>query len=194
VPVVEETATSIDESKHITFAVAGDSLTAWDNETFPHWSGELDPITWTYWAMSPTMELVGGYARGFATAEDVAANIIPVEADVLVIMVSTNDLGESQVGAILDNVELIVATAGVSKVLVSAIPPFDQYGALANLHNDALLGLANERNWAWVDPWFELRDGTSWVEGFSNDGVHPTADGAKLAAEVIVAAVRGLVG
>jgi lysophospholipase L1-like esterase len=178
----------------VTFAVAGDSLTAWDNQSFPEWDGELDDITWTKWAISPTVELAGGYARGFATTADIAAGMVPVHADVLVIMASTNDLDETEVATMLDSIDDIVSASEIEEVLLSAIPPFEQYAPLVDIHNEALHALATERGWTWIDPWAELRDGDDWVDGFTGDGVHPTAEGAKIAGAAIAVAIRELAG
>jgi lysophospholipase L1-like esterase len=180
------------ENTPVTFAVAGDSLTAWDNQSFPDWDGELDDTTWTKWAISPTLELIGGYARGFAMTADVAQNMPVVDADVLVLMVSTNDLDETDIASVLGSVDDIVTASGVDSVVLSAIPPFEDYAALVGIHNDALSALASERGWVWIDPWVDLRDGDGWVDGSTSDGVHPTADAAKVAGTAIAAAIRAL--
>jgi hypothetical protein len=182
------------EDRVITFAVAGDSLTAWDNVTFPEPSGEFDPTTWTHWAISPTLQLVGGYARGFATARDVAANIIPVDADVLVVMVGTNDTGVTALTGVLADIDAMVDTAGARTVLLAAIPPDDGYAVEAAEFNVALERHAADRGWGFLDPWVDYRADGKWVAGFSGDGIHPTADAAQVAGGLIAAAIRELVG
>ena len=97
------------------FAVAGDSLTAWDDQTFPEPDGELDPVTWTHWVIADGLELAGGYARGFATARDIADSMVAVDADVLVVMVGTNDTGVTDTDAVLASIDDIVATAGARR-------------------------------------------------------------------------------
>ena len=99
----------------ITFAVAGDSLTAWDNQTFPEPDGELDPVTWTHWVIADGLELAGGYARGYATARDIADAMVPVDADVLVVMVGTNDTGVTNTDAVLTSIDDIVDTAAFGR-------------------------------------------------------------------------------
>ncbi len=183
-----------DETKVVTFAVAGDSLTAWDNETFPEPTGALDPVTWTSWAISPTMQLAGGYARGMATSADVAASILRVDADVLVVMIGTNDAGIRRPLSVLTDIDSIVDKAGARAVLVSAIPPHQWEPTLAAQFNDSLRAHAEERGWGFVDPWESARAGNDWVDGTTFDGLHPTADAAKKAGEAISRAIRELVG
>lgn len=172
-----------------TFAVAGDSLTAWDNHSFPHPAGDFSTVTWTHWAMSSDVELVGGYAREDAMAAEIAEKIIPVEADVLVVMVGTNDAGTTPVTELLDQITRIVETTGVETVLISTIPPVDGSAE----YNAALERLAGSQEWAFVDPWVGLRrDDGEWLDGSTNDGVHPTPDSAKLVGAALVVAMREL--
>jgi len=178
----------------ITFAVAGDSLTAWDDETFPEPDGELDPITWTHWVIADGLELTGGYARGFASARDIADNIIAVDADVLVVMVGTNDTGVTDTDAVLASIDEIVAIAGARAVLISAIPPDDGFAAEALAYNQELTAFAADRDWGFVDPWADMRVEGAWDDGLSVDGIHPTADAAKTAGALISQAIGDLVG
>ncbi len=178
----------------ITFAVAGDSLTAWDDQTFPEPDGDLDPITWTYWVIADGLELAGGYARGYASARDIADNMVAVDADVLVVMVGTNDTGVTGTEEVLASIEEIVETAGARAVLISAIPPDDGYASEALLYNLALAEFAADRGWAFVDPWVAMRVDGAWDEGLTEDGIHPTADAAKEAGAVIGQAIRDLGG
>jgi hypothetical protein len=178
----------------ITFAVAGDSLTAWDDQTFPEPDGDLDPITWTHWVIADGLELAGGYARGYASAQDIADNMVAVDADVLVVMVGTNDTGVTGTEDVLASIDDIVETAGARAVLISAIPPDDGFASEALLYNLALVEFAAERDWTFVDPWAEMRVDGVWDEGLSEDGIHPTADAAKEAGAVLAQAIRDLGG
>ena len=174
-----------------TFAVAGDSLTAWDNQSFPHPDGDFSTVTWTHWAISPDIQLAGGFAREDLTAAQIAENMVAVEADVLVVLAGTNDVGVTPVSAVVESVEQIVETSGVSTVLISALPPVD--GAAD--YNTALEQLAAVREWGFVDPWVSLRrDDGEWLDGSSNDGVHPTPDSAEVVGAAIVAAMRAFHG
>jgi lysophospholipase L1-like esterase len=174
----------------IAFAVAGDSLTAWDNQTFPEPTGELDPVTWTHWAIADGLELAGGYARGFATARDVADAMVAVDADVLVVMVGTNDTGVTDTDAVLTSIDDIVTAAGIRSVLVSAIPPDDGFADDALEFNKALGEFTADRGWTFVDPWDGMRVDGRWDVGLSDDGIHPTADAARSAATVLARAIR----
>lgn len=176
----------------ISFAVAGDSLTAWDDQTFPEPDGELDPVTWTYWVIEDGFRLAGGYARGFATAADIADGMVAVDADVLVVMVGTNDTGVTDPEAVMASIDEIVETAGARSVLISAIPPDDGFATDALAYNLALVEHAAGQGWAFVDPWAEMRVDGAWGDGLSGDGVHPTPDAARAAAVVIGAAIRAL--
>ena len=172
-----------------TFAVAGDSLTAWDNQTFPHPDGDFGTVTWTHWAIGPDIQLAGGFAREDLTAAQIAENMVSADADVLVVLAGTNDVGVTAVEDVLDGIERIVATSSLSTVLISALPPVDGSAE----YNTALEELAGDRGWGFVDPWRELRrDDGEWLDGSSNDGVHPTPDSAKVVGAAIVAAMREL--
>jgi lysophospholipase L1-like esterase len=174
----------------ITFAVAGDSLTAWDDQTFPEPDGDLDPVTWTHWVIEDGLVLAGGYARGFASAREIADAMVAVDADILVVMVGTNDTGVTDAAAVFDAIDDIVRVSRVSEVLVSAIPPDDGFANEALAYNAKLEAFVESREWGWVDPWDGMRDGGAWVAGLSGDGVHPTAGAARDAGAIIVAAIR----
>ena len=173
------------------FAVAGDSLTAWDNQTFPDPDGDFSTVTWTHWAISDDIQLAGGFAREDLTAEQIAENMVSVEADVLVVMAGTNDVGVTPVAEVLVNIERIVETSGVATVLISALPPVDGSAE----YNSALETMAAENDWGFADPWVELRrDDGEWLDGSSSDGVHPNPDSAKVVGAAIVVAMRELLG
>ena len=172
-----------------TFAVAGDSLTAWDNQSFPHPDGDFSSVTWTHWAIGPDIQLAGGFAREDMTAAQIAENMVAVEADVLVVLAGTNDVGVTPVSTVVEGVEQIVEISGVTTVLISALPPV---GGAAE-YNAALEKLAASHGWGFVDPWVSLRrDDGEWLDGSSNDGVHPTPASAKVVAAAMVVAMRGL--
>ena len=178
------------EARITTFAVAGDSLTAWDNDSFPEPRGEFADVTWLHWAASPTIRLSGGYARQGAFAADIAEAIDEVDAEVLVVMAGSNDIGVTDPATALAAIEAIVAAAGVDAVVVCAIPPQRGFTAEATAHNAALVALAAEHDWAFVDPWVSVRDASGeWVEESTFDGIHPTADGAKAAGALIADAI-----
>ena len=140
------------------------------------------------------LELAGGYARGFATARDIADSMVAVDADVLVVMVGTNDTGVTDPDACSPRSTTSSRPAGARSVLISAIPPDDGFAADALVYNLALVEHAADRGWAFVDPWAAMRVDGVWQDGLSIDGIHPTADAAKAAGEIISGAIRQLVG
>lgn len=181
---------SAPDERIITFAVAGDSLTAWDNDSFPEPSGEFADITWLHWAASPTLQLTGGYARQGAFANDIAERMDAVDADVLVVMVGSNDIGVTDPRQALAAIEAIVTAAGIDAVVLCAIPPQRGFTAESEAHNVALASLAEENDWTYVDPWESTRDADGeWVDELTFDGIHPTAVAAKVAGALISAAV-----
>ena len=174
----------------VRFAVAGDSLTAWTNDSFPEPTGDFADVTWLHWTISPTLELAGGYARQGARSTDVARQIDVVDADVLVVMVGSNDIGVAAPPQVLAAISEIVERAGVDAVVLCAIPPQRGYTTEMLAHNEALAALALENDWTFVDPWVSVRDGNGeWIEALTFDGVHPTAEGAEAAGIIISAAV-----
>lgn len=178
------------EPRVVTFAVAGDSLTAWTNDSFPEPVGEFADVTWLHWALSPTLQLAGGYARQGAFASQIADEIAPVEADVLVVMAGSNDIGVTPPEEALAAIEAIVAAAGIDAVVLCAIPPQRGFTAEAIAHNAALTSLAAENDWTFVDPWAEARDADGeWIEELTIDGIHPTAPAAEVVGGLIAAAV-----
>ena len=59
--------------------------------------------------------------------------MVAVDADVLVVMVGTNDTGVTGTDDVLAAIDEIVDTAGARAVLISAIPPDDGYAGEAVL-------------------------------------------------------------
>jgi lysophospholipase L1-like esterase len=115
----------------------------------------------------------------------------PVEADVLVILAGTNDVGAGATRAsTLENLREIAAAVGAPEVVISAVPPIDAAPALATELNVALEGLAREEGWGWVDAPAGLRDGERFADGMTSDGLHPTEAGARVLGDAIGEAVR----
>lgn len=161
----------------ITYTYAGDSITDPDNS----WS-------WTRFISDDTITTPGGVAISGATSAAILAKVVPVEADVLVVLLGTNDtrLGKSRTET-KSNIEQIVTKVGASRVVLVAIPPCNitDYGD-AHINratngfalNRELSELAVAHDWLFVDPWFKVRrlDNT-YAPGTSvADGVHPSVD------------------
>ncbi|MFC0681221.1 SGNH/GDSL hydrolase family protein [Lysobacter korlensis] len=153
----------------ISFAFAGDSLTAVSTS----WLHQLD---------DPALIRAGGYAKSGYTSAQVFEQIEPVTADVLVIMLGTNDvrLGVTP-NTVASNLVKIVAKVGAPRVVVSYLPPSDVTNSngidrrsRAFQMNQYLAEFAARRGWMMVDPWSSYRLGTmAWAVGASADRVHP---------------------
>jgi lysophospholipase L1-like esterase len=133
---------------------------------------------------------VGGWAHAGATTEDILQGLAgrpPAQAatagpDVLVIMAGNNDVDASLPFDVVD--ENLVAIAGMvqaPRVVLSTIAPEDQDAAAVTDFNARLPELATRQGWQLVDPMAGVGDGRGhYVPGTSEDGVHPTAAGARL--------------
>lgn len=185
VPVREQVVSgplgSGDRSGAVTFAYAGDSITARPDS----WLHALEPDT--------RFHAVGGYAHSGYRADQVLAEIGPVhDADVLVVELGTNDVNQAIPTAVtIANVDAVVRKVGAQRVLVVAGPPSDwtssRWGADRRtgqvVLSRALARDATEHGWSFADPFtaFRQHDG-AWVAGSSPDGIHGTA-----AANVVIA-------
>lgn len=153
-------------------AIVGDSLSA-GRSLF---SGNgLDDESWMTYARGHGVEFAGGWARAGARPEQMAAAVRPVgEVDVLVVLAGTNAVlhGET-VADVSDSYEQIEGTIDADRVLVSAIPPYPRYAEAAAAYNRDLRAFTEQQGWTWIDPWTSAREGDAWVDGFSQDGVHP---------------------
>lgn len=155
----------------ITYAVAGDSLSA-------------NADSWMHQMSDDGLQYVGGYQRAGYTTNGVYANIAPGKADVLVVMLGTNDIKFGFDAAhITSRIEDIVTKfGGAGHVLVAFTPPSDytddngvnrrQQGIIVNR---ALVALAAEHGWSYGDPWsFQRAWDNAWGTGASPDKTHPT--------------------
>lgn len=174
-------------------AVVGDSITEADSPDFE--GGDLGAESWVYHAVGEDLVLVGGWARWGATTSQMAAAVEPVDADVLVILAGTNDVGSGATHeSTLANLREIAGTVGAPQVVLSAVPPIDAAPALATDLNAALEDLARQEGWAWVDAPAELRDGERFAAGMASDGLHPTRRGARVLGGSIREAVLDAAG
>ncbi|PFG41316.1 lysophospholipase L1-like esterase [Georgenia soli] len=165
-------------------AVVGDSITEADSPDFD--GGELGAESWVRHAVGEDLLLVGGWARWGATTSQMAAAVEPVDADVLVILAGTNDVGSGATHeSTLSNLRRIAGTVGAPEVVISAVPPIDAAPELATDLNAALENLARQEGWRWVDAPAGLRDGEQFAEGMASDGLHPTREGARVLGEAI---------
>ncbi|RBP65504.1 GDSL-like lipase/acylhydrolase family protein [Brevibacterium sanguinis] len=174
----------------VRMAAVGDSITAADSIDLA--GGRPGPRSWVSHAVGPEVEFVGGWAEWGATTEQMAHGVQgPLDADVLVILAGTNDagwVGHERIGANLDR---IAEEAGVGTVVLSSVPPIDSASRSAVELNAHLERFAGEQGWVWVDAAAALRDdeGERFAPGMSDDGVHPTQQGARVLGEAIGEAV-----
>jgi lysophospholipase L1-like esterase len=169
----------------VALAVVGDSISEADSYDFS--AGVLGPGSWVSHAVGDGVRFAGGWAVSGAVTAQMARGVVPVAADVLVILAGTNDVALGlPFTTSAANVRSIADTIGARRVVVSSIPPIDYDPALVTTYNDQLRGLAQTAGWEFVDATAGIRRGDRFAEGMSFDGVHPTVR----AAEAIAAAVR----
>ncbi|MGN8049200.1 SGNH/GDSL hydrolase family protein [Curtobacterium sp. 22159] len=177
-----------DRAGAITFAYAGDSITARPDS----WLHDLVPDT--------RFHAVGGYAHSGYRSDQVLHEIGPVDdADVLVVELGTNDVNQAvPTATTITNVDAVVRKVGARHVLVVAGPPSDwtssRWGADRRtgqrVLSRALARDAAEHGWSYVDPFVDFRqtDG-AWVPGASSDGIHGDAATNVVVARVMAEAI-----
>ncbi|MRX44789.1 SGNH/GDSL hydrolase family protein [Agromyces kandeliae] len=173
-----------------TFAAVGDSITDADSRDFA--AGDLGAASWATYVVDDGFALAGGWAQWGATTERMAESVAPVEADVLVLLAGTNDVA---FGVPFDesaaNLARIVDAVGITDVVVASIPPMDAFPERAEDYNARLDDLSGDRGWRFVDASADLRTADGRFEyGMSSDGLHPTAEGARVLGAAIAAALR----
>lgn len=159
-------------SSPITYAVAGDSLSA-------------NSDSWLHQMNDPGLSFVGGFQQAGYTTNGALANIQPGTADVLVVMLGTNDIRYGfDADHITSTIEQIVTKfGGASHVLISFTPPSDYTDdngidrrTQGIIVNRALVAVAAKHNWLYADPFsFQRGWNNAWGTGASTDKTHPTA-------------------
>lgn len=177
-----------------TFAVAGDSLTASTNLSYPTWDGIHLPATWGAY-LSPDVQEVGGYARNGAKVADIYTGMpFNMDADRLVLFVGANDARDGTAPAtFIAHIKNIVLKSHVGDVVAVAVPPrndtYDRAMRAAELYRQ-IRDLSAALAWTFVDPWVDMRaPGNAYAPGWSTDGVHPTVAGFQHIAPIIEAAI-----
>jgi hypothetical protein len=89
------------------------------------------------------------------------------------------------------NLEEIVGTVAAPRVVLSSIPPRDDDPQVAVTFNAGLQRLAAQHQWTFVDPMAAVRDGDTFRDGLTGDGVHPTPEGARLIGQAMRQALVG---
>lgn len=168
----------------VDFAVVGDSVTAANSPSIA--TGVAGDGSWAFYADGDGADLVGGWAEGGATTEAMNTNVKKYDADVLVVLAGTNDTGLAvPFDETAANLQSIVKKAGVSKVVVSTIPPRDADTNLPVGYNDQLRALATDKGWTFIDAAAALRTDDHYKDGYTADGIHPTPKGAKALGEAL---------
>jgi lysophospholipase L1-like esterase len=170
-------------------AVVGDSITEMDSIDFD--DGLIGSGSWAATAQGHNMDVVGGWAHGGATTGDMLDGVHAMAADVLVVLAGSNDIDAGVTPDVIQaNLVQIVARAAVPRVILSSVPPESGYEADAAALNSRLSALAGQQGWTFVDTMAGLRDGDgAWLPGMSDDGVHPSPEGADHIAASIEAAL-----
>lgn len=175
------------------FEVVGDSITA--DHAYPEQVGRriVGERSWAAFAQQPGTAFVGGWARGGATTAQMLAGFNPVPADVLVMIAGTNDIKAGvpfeQIG---ENMRSIVAAAAVPRVIVSSVPPRDEFSERTIEYNAWLHGFVAEQGWGWIDGARGLRADDQpgrYAEGLTYDGTHPSREGAEILGAAVLAAL-----
>lgn len=176
------------EPDAIEMAAVGDSITEADSPDYA--AGELGEASWVAHAVGEDVSFAGGWAKWGATTAEMAAAVEPVEADVLVMLAGTNDLGLGEdFDVTAANLEEIVEIVGAERTILSAVPPIDSAPSSAIALNEQLQDLATEQGWQWVDAPAGVREGDRFGEGMASDGLHPTSRGAAIIGEAVHDAV-----
>lgn len=157
----------------------GDSITEADSPNFV--GGQYGAGSWVS-HLDPRIRVVGGWARGGATTDDMVRNVTAApNANTLVMLAGSNDLANRvPFDTTRANLERIAETVGTDRVVLSAIPPRDADPAGAVRFNEQLKALAQERGWEFIDPTAGIRDNNRYAPGMSNDGIHPTPRAAEI--------------
>lgn len=169
---------------HNTFMVAGDSITAAGSRKVA--VGHVGEASWVRYVNTPgtpaTLAWTGGWALGGAQSGDMAVALRAGSADSLVILAGTNDLAHGNSHTkIGENLARIARIVRAPMVLLSSIPPRDDAVAATVAYNEFLKTFAGERGWTYVDASAGLRsEANTFIEGLSDDGVHPNVEGAKI--------------
>lgn len=176
-------------SKVTRVAVVGDSITAALSPDFA--SGDVDPGSWVHEVMADDRAVfAGGWAVWGATTADMRAGVRPVDADVLVLLAGSNDVEQGvPFATTAANLEAIARIVGGRRVVVAGIPPIDADPGDRAAFNVRLEAFVRAQGWTWVPPVAAIESDGRFSPGLSDDGEHPTPEGAQLIGQAIRGAV-----
>ncbi|MGP5071114.1 SGNH/GDSL hydrolase family protein [Arthrobacter rhombi] len=181
------------DAQAVTFSAVGDSITA--DHAYPEQVAQriVGERSWAVFAQEPGTSFVGGWALGGATTADMLAGYSPISSDVLVLIAGTNDIRAGvPFEKIGENLQAIVSQSDSDRVLVSSVPPRDEFRARTVEYNAWLHDFVLEQGWGWIDGSRGLRDSTHpevYAAGLSYDGTHPTAEGGRILGSAVQAAL-----
>lgn len=123
--------------------------------------------------------------------ETMLENAKPLSADALVLIVGANDYSNDVPFAqTVANITGMVQKTGAPRVIIYAVPPNDETPELTVEFNANLQKLAAANGWTFIDGPAGIRTANNtYASGMTADGVHPTADGARILGEAMRAAL-----
>jgi len=166
--------------RRMDIAVVGDRVTA---------AGPPDdPATsWATYVTGHGVRVTQSWVDRDARVRDLADEVGPSDADVLVVLAGTNDL---DFGTVTDELELslarLVEAAGADRVLVSSVPPIDGQPQKTADYNELLARIAYRHDWSFVDAGASVvRPDCRYRTGLTTDGTRPSVEGARAIGEAI---------
>jgi lysophospholipase L1-like esterase len=175
----------------------GDSITEADSADFD--DGDVGAGSWAAYAGGEGVVVLGGWAHGGATSQDMVDGVTAdptvsgARPDVLVLMAGNNDVDAGIPFAVTaDNLVAIAGLVQADRVVLSSIAPEDEVADEVADFNARLPALAEREGWRLVDPMAGVSDGRGgYLPSMSEDGVHPTASGARLIGSALHPALAG---
>ncbi len=120
--------------------------------------------------------------------------VIDADPSAVLLMAGTNDIRQGAADQTVDNIADMVAALDAAniRVLVGLLPPSDDYPAQTIATNADLLAWATEQGVETFDAYSGLAaiDGT-YADGMSEDGIHPSREGATVVADAALSAYAG---
>jgi lysophospholipase L1-like esterase len=184
--------TPADAGSTLSVLAVGDSITEANSPDFD--SGDIGSVSWAWYTSLAPVRVLGGWAHAGATTADMLVGVSELRADstlpsadVLVLMAGSNDVDAGVPFAdSADHLRAIVQDVGISRVVLSTIPPEDAVSDDVRAFNAQLPALARSEGWQLVDPMTGIRDdGGHYARGMTDDGVHPTARAARLIGQAL---------
>jgi lysophospholipase L1-like esterase len=184
--------TPADAGPTVTVLAVGDSITEADSPDFD--AGDLGRGSWAWYTSQGWVRVLGGWAHAGATTTDMLVGVSELRADsalrsadVLVLMAGSNDVdARVPFPEAADHLRAIARVVGISRVVLSTIPPEDAVAGDVEAFNARLPALARSEGWQLVDPMTGIRDGGGhYARGMTDDGVHPTVRAARLIGQAL---------